>query len=184
MNKQKKITEKAEEEEVYQTPLQALLSYLYLPHKIYRSIYLYVIERRLSSNPLIQSEESIALIARQVGVEPALMAEKIKNMTRMKWLCLEEAGRRDTNQIFVLSPIWRFTPGMNETKFAVALREYKAGITTDIEYQRSTEEIYALMNSVCKHTKEAVDESLCESDRWEECRTCVHGKNRQERVKK
>jgi hypothetical protein len=44
MKKQKKL----ETEEEYQTPLQVLLSFLSLPHKIHRSIYNSIMERRLS----------------------------------------------------------------------------------------------------------------------------------------
>ena len=73
---------------------------------------------------------------------------------------------------------------MEKTKFAVALLEYKASITVDTEQQISTAEIYALMNSVCKHTKQVIDKTLCELSRWEECRTCLHGKNKGDKVEK
>ena len=169
--KQKNITEKAEEEE-YQTPLETLLSFLRHPNKIYRDIYIYVIERRLSSNPLIQSEESIAYLAQQTGIEPALMSEKIKNMVRMKWIELEQVGTRDVNQIFVLSPIWRYKPGIDKIKFAIALQAYKVAIVEDKEYQMNTEEIYALMRSVCPHTHELKERDLCGLCRFEECKGC------------
>ena len=171
--KQKNITEKAEEEE-YQTPLETLLSFLRLPHKIYRDIYIYIIERRLSSKPLIQSEESIAYLAQQTGVEPVLMSEKIKNMVRMKLVELEQVGTRDVNQIFVLSPIWRYKAGIDKIKFAIAIREYKENIKEDKACQMSTQEIYDLMNSVCLHTHEKIDEVLCEMARWPECEMCSH----------
>ena len=177
MTKQKKITGKVEEAE-YQTPLETLLSFLRLPHKIYRSIYLYVIERRLSSNPLIQSEESIALIAQQTGIEPSLMSEKIKNMVRMKWIELEQVGHRDVNQIFVLSPIWHFKPGIDKAKFAISLQDYRGAIKKVKEQQMSTGEIYNLMNSFCAHTHEKIDETLCEIARWPECETCIIGKSK------
>ena len=174
MTKQKRITGKVQEEEVYQTPLEILLSYLQLPHKIYRDIYISIIERRLSSKPLIQSEESIAYLAQQVGIEPALLSEKIQAMVRMKWIELEQVGKRDVNQIFVLSPIWRYKAGIDKIKFAIAIREYKENIKEDNACQMSTQEIYALMNSVCAHTQKKRDESLCEMARWVECETCTY----------
>ena len=173
MTKQKKIAESTKEEE-YLTPLEILLSFLRLPHKIYRNIYIYIIERRLSSNPLIQNEASIAFLAREVGVEPTLMSEKIRSMVRMKWIELEEVGKRQSNQIFVISPIWRYKPNIDKTKFAIALQEYKATIVEDKEHQMSTEEIYELMNSVCLHTGEKIDRDLCKLARWSECRMCSH----------
>ena len=169
--KQKKITEKAEEEG-YITPLETLLSFLRLPHKIYRDIYISIIERRLSSNPLIQSEESIAYLAQRTGVEPGLMFEKIKNMVNMKWILLEQVGKRDVNQIFVLSPIWRYKPGIDKVKFAISLQAYKVDIVEDKEYQMNTVEIYELMNSVCPHTREKIDPDLCDVGRFEECGRC------------
>jgi hypothetical protein len=177
MTRQKKITGKAEEVE-YIPPLETLLSFLYLPHKVYRTIYINIAERRLSSKPLIQSEESLAYLAQQTGIEPALMAEKIKNMVRMKWVELEQVGERDVNQIFVLSPIWRYKPGIDQGKFAIALQEYKAAIVQDKEHQMNTQEIYALMNSVCSHTEEKIDSALCLLARWEECKTCSHSPKR------
>ena len=182
MTKQKKIAESVKEEE-YKTPLDVLLSFLRLPHKIYRAIYIYVIERRLSSKPLIQSEESIAYLAQQTGIEPALMAEKIKNMVRMKWLELEQVGHRDVNQIFVISPIWRYKPGIDKVKFAIALRDYKVSIVEDKEHQMNTEEIYALMRSVCPHTHELKERDLCNLGRFKECKTCNICKRKEEDIK-
>ena len=170
MTKQKKLAE-AEE---YVTPFERLLSYLYLPHKIYRDIYLYIVERRLSPQPLIQNEESIAYLARIFGIVPALMAEKIKNMIRMKWIELEQVGNRDVNQIFVLSPVWRYQPGIDKDKFAIALQSYRAGIKDDTTHQMNTLEIYDLMNSVCPHTEQKVDKNLCILHRWTECEACLH----------
>ena len=175
--KQKKIMEKGEEEE-YQTPIQHLMSFLHLPNKIYRDIYIYIIERRLSPNPLIQSEESIAYLAQQTRIEPALMSEKIKNMVRMKWVELEQVGQRDVNQIFVLSPIWRYKSGIDKTKFAVALQAYKAAIVEDKEHQMNTKEIYELMNSVCLHTHEKIDQDLCDLGRFKECDSCSNCKKK------
>ena len=172
--KQKKIIEKVKEEEGYQTPLELLLSYLRLPHKIYRDIYIYVIERRLSSKPLIQSEESIAYLAQQVGIEPALMSEKIKAMVRMKWIELEQVGKREVNQIFVLSPIWHYKEGIDKIKFAIAIREYKENIKEEKECQMNMREIYDLMNSVCPHTEKNIDIELCRMGRFRECKTCIH----------
>jgi hypothetical protein len=170
MTKQKKLAE-AEE---YDTPLDTLLSFLRVPHKIYRSIYISIIERRLSSKPLLQNDATIAFLARKVGVEPDLMAEKIRSMVRMKWIEFKQVGERDTNQIFVISPIWRYKPGIDKAKFAVALQQYKAGIVEDKECQMSTEEIYELMNSVCLHTETRVDPALCQMARWQECKICSH----------
>ena len=174
MTKQKRITEKVQEEESYQTPLEILLSYLQLPHKIYSDIYVSIIERRLSSKPLIQSEEAIAYLAQQVGIEHALMSEKIKAMVRMDWIELEQIGKRDVNKLFVLSPIWRYKVGIDKIKFAIAIREYKENIKEDKDCQMSTREIYALMNSVCAHTQKKRDEELCAMARWVECETCMH----------
>lgn len=170
MVKQKKLAT----EEVYQTPLEVLLSFLRVPHKIYRSIYISIIERRLSSKPLLQNDATIAFLARQVGVEPDLMGEKIRSMVNMKWIELEQVGKRDVNQIFVLSPIWRFKPGMNKDKFAIALQTYKAAIVEDIEHQMSTTEVYKLMNTICPHTQTKIDDELCEMGMWEECKICKH----------
>lgn len=170
MKKQKKIAEQEE----YQTPLEVLLSFLRMPHKIYRDIYIIVIERRLSAKPLLHNEESIAFLAQQVAVEPALMAEKVRNMARMKWIEFEQVGDRDTNQIFVISPIWHYKPGMDEAKFAIALLTYKATITELKGHQMKTREIYALMNSICVHTKEKIDGDLCKLARFQECQTCSH----------
>ena len=170
---QKKITEKAKEEE-FLTPIETLLSFLHLPHKIYRDIYISVIERRLSTKPLMQSEESIAFLAQRVGVEPGLMAEKIRSMVRMKWIEHEQVGRRDVNQLFVLSPVWRYKPGMDKNKFAIALQQYRIGITEDTAHQMNTKEIYELMNSVCPHTGEKIDKDVCKSLRWDECKTCLY----------
>lgn len=173
MTKQKKITAKAKEEE-YLTPLETLLSFLQLPHKIYRDIYIIVIEYRLSI-PLLQNDASIAFLAREVGVEPALMAEKIRSMVRMKWLEFEEVGKRQSNQIFVISPIWRYKSDIDKAKFAIALQEYKVAIVEDKEYCMNTEEIYTLMSSVCPHTEEKRDSALCALKRWKECITCTLG---------
>lgn len=170
MAKQKKIAE----QEVYKTPLEVLLSFLRMPHKIYREIYVIVVERRLSIKPLLHNEESIAFLAQQVGVEPALMAEKIRNMARMKWIEFEQVGDRDTNQIFVISPIWHYKPGINEDKFAVALLTYRATSVEQKDHQMKTREIYALMNSVCPHTEEKIDSELCIMARFKECQTCTH----------
>lgn len=170
MKKQKKIAEQEE----YQTPLEVLLTFLWMPHKIYRDIYIIVIERRLSTKPLLQNEESIAFLAQQVAVEPALMAEKVRNMARMKWIEFEQVGDRDTNQIFVISPIWHYKPSINEDKFAIALLTYRATVTEQKEHQMKTKEIYALMNSICVHTGEKRDSELCKMARWPECETCVH----------
>lgn len=170
MTKQKKLAE-AEE---YNTPLQTLLAFLRVPHKLYRDIYLYIAERRLSRSPLVQNEDSIAYLARLFGIEPALMSEKIKNMIRMKWIELEQVGKRDTNQTFVLSPIWRYQPGIDKAKFAIALQEYRAGIKEDTTHQMNTLEIYDLMNSVCVHTGQKVDKTLCVLHRWAECTACSH----------
>lgn len=170
MIKQKKLSE-AEE---YETPLDTLLSFLRVPYKIYRSIYISIIERDLSSKPLIQSEVSIAYLAEEANIEPALMTEKIKNMVKMKWIEFKQVGDRDTNQIFVISPIWRYKPGIDKAKFAIALQQYKAGIVEDKECQMSTEEIYELMSSVCPHTETKVDPALCELARWSECKTCTY----------
>ena len=169
--KQKNITEKVEEEE-YQTPIETLLSFLRLPHKIYRDIYIYIIERRLSSAPLIQNDASIALLAREIGMEPALMAEKIRSMVRMKWIEFEEVGKRQSNQIFVISPIWRYTSDIDKAKFAIALQEYKVAIVEDKEYQMNTKEIYALMRSVCPHTHGLKERDLCDLGPFEECKRC------------
>ena len=177
--KQKKITGNAEEEE-YQTPLETLLSFLHLPHKIYRDIYIDIIERRLSSKPLIQSEESIAYLAQQVGIEHALMSEKIKAMVRIDWIELEQVGKRDVNQIFVLSPTWHYKVGIDKIKFAIAIREYKENLKEDKDCQMSTQEIYALMNSVCAHTQKKRDEELCEMAKWVECETCIYGGKKDE----
>ena len=174
MVKQKKITEKAEEEEMYQTPLETLLSFLHLPHKIYRAIYISILERRLSSKPLVQNAGTNAFLAQRAGIEPVLIAEKIRSMVNMKWIELEEVGKRQSNQIFVLSPVWRYKPGIDKDKFALALRDYRAAIVEDTEHQMSTEEIYSLMNSVCSHTGTKVDPALCEMGRWQECKTCSH----------
>ena len=174
MTKQKKIAE----QEVYKTPLEVLLSFLRMPHKIYREIYIFVIERRLSTKPLLQNEESIAFLAQQVGVEPALMAEKIRNMARMKWIEFEQVGDRDTNQIFVISPIWHYKPSIDEDKFAVALLLYRATVTEQKEHRMKTKEIYVLMNSICPHTEEKIDEDLCKLGRWTECQMCSHREGR------
>lgn len=170
MTRQKKISTKTEE---YQTPLQVLLSFLRLPHKIYRDIYIYIAERRLSSRPLIQCEESIAFLANQAGVEPSLMAEKVRNMALMKWIEFEQVGNRDVNQIFVLSPVWRYKPGMDKIKFAVALQEYQAATVEDIELKMNTEEIYDLMLSVCPHTLSEREGELCKLGRFPECTACA-----------
>lgn len=170
MTKQKKLA-KSEE---YKTPLETLLSFLSLPYKIYRDIYIYITERRLSPTPLIQSDTSIAFLAREMGIEPALMSEKIRNMVRMKWIQYEQVGNRDTNQIFVLSPIWHFKPGIDEAQFAIAMRTYKMEIVEDKERQMSTTEVYELMNSICPHTSEKIDSELCEIRLWPECKTCTH----------
>ena len=169
---QKKITEKVKEEE-FLTPIETLLSFLQLPHKIYRPIYIAVIEHRLSI-PLLQNDANMAFLAREVGIEPALMLEKIRSMVRMKWIEHEEVGKRQTNQIFVISPIWRYKSGIDKAKFAIALQEYKAAIVQDKQYQMNTEEIYELMNSVCPHTGEKIDKDVCKSLRWEECKTCLY----------
>ena len=180
MTKQKKFAS----EEEYQTPLEVLLSFLRVPHKIYRSIYVSIIERRLSSKPLLQNDASIAFLARQVGVEPDLMGEKIRSMVNMKWLSLEEVGNRDVNQIFVLSPIWRYKSGIDKNKFAIALQTYKAAIVEDKEDQMSTKDIYTLMASVCPHTETEVDTALCEMARWDECKICTIYKKKGENNKK
>jgi len=173
MTEQKKITEKTEEKK-HQTPLEVLLSCVDIPHKIYRSIYLIVIEHRLTT-PLIQDDASIAFLAREVGIEPALMAEKIRSMVRMKWIEFEQVGNRDTNQIFVISPIWHYKPGIDKAKFAIALQNYKTTLKEDKEHQMNTKQIYELMNSVCPHTKEKIDSELCKlGRRWTECQTCAH----------
>jgi hypothetical protein len=166
---QKKLTEP----ETYETPLERLLSFLRVPHKIYRSIYIAVIERRLST-PLLQNDANMAFLAREVGIEPALMLEKIRSMVRMKWIELEEVGKRHSNQIFVISPIWRYKPGIDKAKFAIALQEYRAAIVKDKEHQMNTQEIYDLMNSVCQHTEEKIDSELCKMARFPECQTCSH----------
>jgi hypothetical protein len=169
---QKKITEKMKEEE-FLTPIETLLSFLDLPHKLYRPIYIAVIEHRLSI-PLLQNDANMARLAREVGIEPALMLEKIRSMVRMKWIEHEEVGKRQTNQIFVISPIWRYKSGIDKAKFAIALQEYKAAIIQDKQYQMNTEEIYDLMYSVCPHTKTNIEYALCKLSRWEECKTCSH----------
>ena len=176
MRKQKKITEKAEveEEEGYQTPLETLLSFLHLPHKIYRDIYVSILERRLSSKPLVQNAGTNAFLAQCAGIEPTLIAEKIRSMVNMKWIEMEEVGKRQSNQIFILSPVWRYKSGIDEGKFALALRDYRAAIVEDTEHKMSTEEIYTLMNSVCPHTSTKVDPTLCEMGRWDKCKTCSH----------
>ena len=171
MKKQKKL----EPEEEYQTPLQVLLSFLSLPHKIYRDIYVSIVERRLSATPLIHCDASIAFLARQREIEPDLMSEKIQNMVRMKWLHFEQVGDRDSNQIFVIAPIWRYKHGIDEDAFAIALRKYKAETKEDIEHQMSTEEIYELMNGICIHTMTKRDPDLCELARWPECKECTYG---------
>jgi len=176
MTKQKKIAEPETKEEEYKTPLQKLLSFLMLPHKIYRDIYISVVERRLSSRPLVQNEESIAYLAQQVGIEPALMSEKIKAMVRMKWIELEQVGDRDTNQLYVLSPVWRYRRGIDKVKFAIALQEYRVDIKKDMTHQMSTRQIYHLMHSVCLHTGQKRDKTLCALHRWTECEICVHNK--------
>ena len=168
MKKQKKL----EPEEEYQTPLQVLLSFLSLPHKIYRDIYISIIERRLSQTPLIHCGASTGFLARQQGIEPDLMSEKIQNMVRMKWIHFEQVGDRDSNQVFVISPVWRYKHGIDKDKFALALRDYKGEIKEDIEHQMSTKEIYGLMNSVCSHTETKRDTELCKLARWPECGTC------------
>jgi len=104
------------------------------------------------------------------------MSEKIKAMVRMKWIELEQVGNRDTNQLYVLSPVWRYRQGIDKVKFAIALQEYRANIKEDIAYQMSTRMIYHLMNSVCSHTKQKRDKTLCALHRWAECKTCVHNK--------
>ena len=168
MKKQKKL----ETEEEYQTPLQVLLSFLSLPHKIYKYIYISVIERRLSKTPLIYCDASIGFLARQQGIEPDLMSDKIQNMVRMKWVHFEQVGDRDSNQVFVIAPVWRYKAGIDEDAFALALRKYKAEEKEDIEHRMSTEEIYELMNSICLHTLTKRDPEICELGRWPECETC------------
>jgi hypothetical protein len=169
MKKQKKLQT---EEEEYQTPLQILLSFLSLPHKIYRDIYISIIERRLSATPLIHCDASTGFLARQQGIEPALMSEKIQNMVRMKWIHFEQVGDRDSNQVFVISPIWRYKHGIDKDAFAITLREYKGEIKEDTEHQMTTEEIYELMNGICLHTLTKRDPDLCKMARWVECKTC------------
>lgn len=173
---QKKITEKKEEKE-YQTPLEVLLSRLDVPHKIYKDIYLIVMEYRLTT-PLLQDDTSIAFLAREVGIEPTLMAEKIRSMVRMKWIEFEQVGNRDTNQIFVISPIWHYKTGVDKAMFAIALQQYKADIKKDKAYQMNTNQIFELMNSICPHTKEKIDNELCKLGRWVECQTCSHRRGR------
>ena len=170
--KQKNITEKEKEEE-YQTPLDVLMTFLRFPNKIYRAIYIHIVERRLSSKPLLQNEEAIAYLAQQVGIEPALMSEKIRSMIRMKWIELEQVGNRDVNQIFVLSPVWHYKPGIDKAKFAISLQDYRGTIKDIKEHQMSTEEIYTLMMSICPHTREIIDGELCMCMRWPECETCT-----------
>lgn len=168
MPKQKKIAE----QDVYKTPLEVLLTFLLLPLKIYREIYIIIIERRLSHRPLTMPS-AIAYLARRAGIEPELMSEKVKNMVNMKWLKIEHIGG-NVNPVLVLSPIWRYKEGIDKAKFAIALREYKANIKEDETHQMTTEEIYTLMNSVCPHTEEKIDSDLCKLGRWEECQTCSH----------
>jgi hypothetical protein len=171
MTNQKKISDKVEE---YQTPLQVLLSFLSLPHKIYRDIYISIIERRLSSTPLVHCAASTGFLARQQGIEPDLMSEKIQNMVRMKWIHFEQVGDRDSNQIFVISPVWRYKEDIDKAAFGIALQQYQGEIKEDKEHQMNTQEVYALMNSICAHTKELVDSELCKLGRFKECKLCTY----------
>ena len=168
MTKQKKLPE-AEE---YDTPLEILLSFLRVPNKTYRSIYVSILERRLSAKPLIQNEISIAYLANQAGIEPDRMGEKIRSIVKMGWVELEQVGNKDANQIFVLSPIWRYKQGIDEDDFAIALRKYHLDTKEDKEQKKSTKEIFTLMNGVCPHTLTRVNSEVCEMGMWEKCKTC------------
>jgi hypothetical protein len=151
MKKQKKLAE-AEE---YNTPLEVLLSFLRIPNKTYRSIYISILERRLSAKPLIQNE--------------------IRSIVKMGWVELEQVGNKDANQIFVLSPIWRYKEGIDEGAFAIALRKYHLDTKEDKEQKKNTKEIFKLMNGICLHTLTKRDPEICELGRWPECKTCNMG---------
>lgn len=168
MTKQKTL----EPEEEYQTPLEVLLSFLRIPNKTYRSIYISILERRLSTKPLIQNEISIAYLANQAGIEPDRMGEKIRSIVKMGWVELEQVGNKDANQIFVLSPIWRYKEGIDEGAFAIALRKYHLDTKEDKEQKKNTKEIFKLMNGICLHTLTKRDTEICELGRWPECETC------------
>jgi hypothetical protein len=166
----------AKEPEEYQTPLERLLSFLRVPHKTYRDIYLAIVERYLSGKPYVIgfNETPYPAIAHRCNIEPALAKEKVTNLETMKWIRIISVDNANR----VLEPVWRTKKGINQLRFAEALHSYRADIRKDEAEQTSTEEIYELMNSVCLHTHKAKDIELCSMHRWKECEECPHRKEK------
>ncbi len=158
--------------EVYQTPLEYLLTFLRVPDKKYREVYLTIVERYMSGKPYVIgfAANPYPGIAYKCHIEPDLAKEKVANLEMMKWMRIISVD--NTNR--VLKPIWRTKKGINELKFAEALYSYYADIQRDEMEQTSTEEIYRLMNTICVHTHKQRDEEVCSLGRWGECKRCKY----------
>jgi hypothetical protein len=170
--KQKKIDN---DDNGYETPLEHLISFLYVPKKTYQIVYIAIVEKYLSGRPYTIgfNDDPYPAIAHKVNIEPGLAREKVVNLETMKWIRLQKV---ENTAIRVLEPIWRHKKEKSETEFALALQKYRDDIKEDEAHQMSTEEIYTLMNSICPRTHEKRDEILCEVSRWVECKRCKYSK--------
>lgn len=160
MTKQRTI---ANEKEKTKEPLDCIIEMLELPKKTHKDVYLALIERFLLRFPYNVNLEAFKQIGQRVGIESDLAKQKV--------IDLEAAGYVEWRN-WCLFPIFHINGNRDEV--VIALREYQ----TELEKKRtaalSSEDMCALMNSICQHTKKARDPELCEMHRWDDCLLCRH----------
>lgn len=162
---QRKIA--AERKQESKTPLDRIVEMLELPKKTYRDVYLALVERFLLHFPYNVNLEAWKQIGQRVGIEPTLAKQKVIDM--------EAAGYVEWKN-WCLYPIFHVNGDHDEV--VVALRELQAELEKERTAALSSEDMYALLNSMCPHTKRQRDNELCSLGRWEECERCKYAKTR------
>lgn len=134
---------------------------LELPKKTHRDVYLAIVERFLLRFPYNVNMDAFKQIGQRIGIGSDLAKQKV--------IDLEAAGYIEWNN-WSLYPIFRINGNREEA--VIALRERQGELEKEHTASMSSNEMYALLDTVCPHTRKQRDTELCSMHRWIECKNC------------
>ena len=160
------LTRQESFEDLQSGPLEDLLRLFETPNKTHLDVYLEILRRWVLKAPHNINMGCYEVMANKVGVEPDVIKKKVKTMDR--------AGFIDVNH-WTLYPCFKLHDGVTTEDLAVALEKYRETIDIRKTKKRTIKNpntLWNLMMNICPKTKQYIDLTLCEMNRWPQCKTC------------
>jgi hypothetical protein len=147
-------------------PLEALMRLFETPKKTHLDVYREILRRWILKAPYNINMGCYEVMANKIGLEPDIIKNKVKTLDR--------AGFIDVNH-WTLYPCFKLHNGVKNEDLAGALEKYRESIDIEKNKKRTIKNPNALWNmmmNICPKTKQYIDLSLCETNRWPQCKTC------------